>query len=175
MSLGLGAGAPLACEAPIAYGPNKGKPATGTTTGYGRHLRVGEPACEACITGHRERQRNWNAQNPGYMAEYRRQWRAKNPHWERANSLRYYNLTLEQFDALFASQGSACAICQTTEPNWKGHWHIDHDHACCPGNRSCGACVRGVLCMRCNVALGHLGDDPDVLRRAAEYLGRKRV
>lgn len=34
--------------------------------------------------------------------------------------------------------------------------HVDHDHACCPGNYSCGGCLRGVLCPSCNIALGWL-------------------
>jgi hypothetical protein len=31
---------------------------------------------------------------------------------------------------------------------------IDHDHTCCPGERSCGKCIRGVLCMQCNTNIG---------------------
>lgn len=34
-------------------------------------------------------------------------------------------------------------------------FHIDHDHACCPGAVGCERCVRGLLCVRCNTTLGH--------------------
>lgn len=50
---------------------------------------------------------------------------------------------------------------------------VDHDHSCCPGNRSCGECVRGVLCSRCNVGLGMFRDNPSYLRLAADYLESK--
>lgn len=34
--------------------------------------------------------------------------------------------------------------------------HIDHDHTCCPGSRSCGNCVRGILCEGCNLQIGQV-------------------
>ncbi|SDT83772.1 endonuclease domain-containing protein [Gordonia westfalica] len=59
----------------------------------------------------------------------------------------------------------------------RGALHIDHDHSCCPPRskqwRTCGQCVRGFLCGSCNRGLGLLKDDPNVLRSAIEYLGRK--
>ena len=49
---------------------------------------------------------------------------------------------------------NACAMCwsrfEEDQPIF-----IDHDHACCPDEKSsCGKCVRGLLCLSCNTALG---------------------
>lgn len=86
--------------------------------------------------------------------------------------LRKYGITLEQRDDLLKKQGGGCAICQTQDPGEKG-WALDHDHACCSSTeneRTCGKCVRGVLCNRCNLALGLFDDDLERLRKAIRYL-----
>lgn len=80
-----------------------------------------------------------------------------------------YGVTRAEWDALFEAQGSACAICSSDSPRGRG-WATDHDHACCPGKRSCGKCIRGILCSPCNVGLGHFGDDLDRLAQARAYL-----
>lgn len=77
-----------------------------------------------------------------------------------------YNLTLEQYQELENKQGGRCAICgQTTDILC-----VDHDHACCPGYKSCGECIRGLLCQACNKAIAFLKDDPAVALSAADYL-----
>ena len=78
--------------------------------------------------------------------------RQRRDHLERS-----YGLTEDAVDKLLAHQGGLCAICQSAPAI-----HIDHDHRT-------GA-VRGMLCFRCNAALGQLGNSPDVLVRAARYL-----
>lgn len=70
---------------------------------------------------------------------------------------------------LLVQQGGICAICQTNDPGSKG-WHLDHDHRCCSGGKLCVLCARGVLCSKCNHALGLLGDDPQCIIMAASYL-----
>lgn len=51
--------------------------------------------------------------------------------------------------------------------------HIDHDHFCCPGAASCGSCVRGFLCPRCNHVIASLEGVRDVgLDLALAYLAR---
>jgi len=86
--------------------------------------------------------------------------------------LRQYKLTPEKYEAMLRAQEGCCAICGTTEPRGRGRWHIDHDHACCPGAKTCGKCVRGLLCSFCNYALGFFRDSPDFLLAGVDYLRR---
>lgn len=59
-----------------------------------------------------------------------------------------------------------CAVCNSTE-----RLVIDHDHSCCPGKtNTCGQCVRGVLCTHCNLALGHMKDNVEMVERLVDYL-----
>ncbi len=89
----------------------------------------------------------------------------------RKKTLEKYSLTQDQYDALVELQGCKCAICGTTEPG-EGirRWHVDHDHACCGADVSCGKCVRGLLCSRCNTALGLMNDSREQLSAALQYL-----
>lgn len=81
-----------------------------------------------------------------------------------------YSITEDQYQALYRAQGGTCAICQRATGRTK-RLAVDHDHACCDGPVSCGRCVRGLLCKKCNRdVLGHLRDDPAALVRGAEYL-----
>lgn len=82
--------------------------------------------------------------------------------------MRCYKLTVERKEQMIAAQGGACAICHEIPDVWM----VDHDHACCPGEKSCGQCVRGLLCHHCNIALAWLRDRPEIASSAAEYLCR---
>ncbi|MEV5655927.1 endonuclease VII domain-containing protein [Streptomyces sp. NPDC052291] len=82
-----------------------------------------------------------------------------------------YGIDKDDYQSLLSQQGFACAICRTPDPGpGKNSFAVDHDHSCCPDISSCGACVRGLLCMDCNVSLGRFKDDPALLRSAIEYL-----
>jgi hypothetical protein len=82
-----------------------------------------------------------------------------------------YGMTWEQYQELLAAQGGGCAICgrQCTSGRLLA---VDHDHACCPGQYSCGNCVRGLLCGACNHGIGKFEDSPERLETAAVYLRR---
>jgi len=89
--------------------------------------------------------------------------------YARKHRLKAYGLTQERFDQMLAEQGNACAMCR--EPFREGQRiAVDHDHACCDTKlRSCGKCVRGLLCHLCNAALGHIEHKSEMARA---YLGR---
>jgi hypothetical protein len=74
--------------------------------------------------------------------------------------LTQYGLSRRDHQALYEIQDGACAICRTAMEA-RGLF-IDHDHA--------SSLVRGLLCTRCNSALGLFRDDPERIRRAADYL-----
>ncbi len=80
-----------------------------------------------------------------------------------------YGITLDEYENRLAYQNGSCAIC--LRPPKAAALHVDHDHSCCPQRkRSCGKCIRGLLCEDCNRALGMFDDDIQRLKRAMEYL-----
>lgn len=86
------------------------------------------------------------------------------------NLKRCYGMTPESYDEKLEAQGGHCAICPRST-HGSGRLAVDHDHACCPERKkSCGACVRGLLCDQCNNGLGRFFDSPELLRAAAAYL-----
>lgn len=110
-----------------------------------------------------------------YNAAWQRAFRATpagKAHVRRMN-LKALGIAPEQYDALLKKQKGTCAVCGTTEAGRNqygpGSFAVDHDRACCPGRRSCGECVRGLLCHNCNRAEGLLRGNAKAL---ATYLER---
>lgn len=119
-----------------------------------------------CNTCHK---RQYRRDNPEYAerqrsltAAWRQQYPERRKRGSRAYALRKkYGLSLEDFDRLLEAQNGVCAICHR-EPKG-GVFAVDHDH-------ETGA-IRGLLCQsHCNRALGLFRDDPEIMRRAIEYL-----
>ena len=81
-----------------------------------------------------------------------------------------YGMTLDDLVKRLADQGDKCSICGTTLSIIGGEYRVDHDHSCCPGERSCGKCIRGLLCGNCNCGIGMLNDSVDRLQSAIKYL-----
>jgi hypothetical protein len=100
----------------------------------------------------------------------------------KANSKQVYqarNFTMspELHAELLVEQGGVCAVCLYANGRTKA-LATDHDHSCCNGPTSCGACVRGKLCGpdnqdivgRIEMIAGRNGERPaDVLLRLIAY------
>jgi len=111
---------------------------------------------------------------PGTAAEKRKVSRIRRGRaHDRKYRLKNWNFTSADYDAMLEKQDGRCAICKTDAPG--GRWnrfYIDHDHACCQSNGSCGKCIRGLLCRRCNWSLGAIADRWDLAYALYEYLDK---
>lgn len=124
----------------------------GKTTGYFKH----GCRCESCVAAGRA----WGRENY-----------AKDPDKFIARQMmRNFGITPERYEELLAAQGGGCAICHSPDPGKGKRFAIDHDHNCCPGRVTCGKCIRGLLCQKCNRGLGLFNDDPDRMEAAVRYL-----
>lgn len=102
------------------------------------------PLCPRTKEERAEHSRNASEYNRIYHREIRR--------------FKKYGITKKMYESLLAEQGGGCAICGRVDD-----LAIDHNHET--------AQVRGILCRRCNAGMGQLQDDPELLKRAAYYLG----
>lgn len=76
-----------------------------------------------------------------------------------------YGLTQEDYEAIWDYQLRGCAICGTEDPGHKHGFTVDHDHECCDGNKTCGRCVRGIICSACNQRVDTSGEIRDTAYR----------
>lgn len=112
------------------------------------------------------RVKRWQQENAGRLNAYRREYnkRPERKASERAGYLRRkYGLTLEDYERMFEAQAGVRAICGEARPEERT-LHVDHDHET--------GVIRGLLCFRCNQAIGSLQEDHDVFQAAADYLDR---
>ena len=125
----------------------------------------------------RSQRRASYARNPEKQRARRRAWRAANREKDRASNRAWYERNREQkrasshamnygvspkdYHTLLALQSNRCAICRAEQKRGRA-LGVDHDHR--TGK------VRGLLCDRCNMGLGHFHDDPEKLRAAVLYV-----
>jgi len=125
-------------------------------------------SCKECIN---TKQAVFRSKNRELLRERARQYRENNP--ERASRLgkkrsydyvlkKKYSMTRQQYEQMMTSQDGKCLICRE-----KAKLVVDHDHA----TRE----VRGLLCRKCNTALGLLRDSPLLANQAMVYLLEKNA
>lgn len=113
----------------------------------------------------------WRYRNRVKVLEYHRRYYEKNKIQRCAESREYqkrrrrfskYGITVDTFVKLADSQNNCCAVCNTPVGDIFEDLCIDHNH-------STGK-VRGLLCLKCNSALGMLKDSAEYASSAAAYL-----
>ena len=119
--------------------------------GYERYKGGLDTFCKICRNLHRKR-----------MQQKKKPKRSKEHH--RKVNLKYnYGLSIEEFNSLLESQQYSCKICKTTSPIGKhNQWCVDHCHK--------SGKLRGILCPKCNMALGLFNDSIESLEQAIAYL-----
>jgi hypothetical protein len=114
----------------------------------------------------RDRVRRWQQENYGRYRSRQRLYRQQ-PERKAADReyhlKRKYGITLEDYERMLEAQGGVCAICGEPRPEERT-LHVDHDHE--TGE------VRGLLCFRCNNALGDFREQYELFQKAADYLDR---
>lgn len=86
----------------------------------------------------------------------------------RQSRLYRYGLTENDYQDLLKKQNGVCAICGRESNGRKSKFddtiklHVDHDHA--TGK------VRGLLCTKCNMAIGGFDENISIIKKAIQYL-----
>jgi len=101
-----------------------------------------------------------------YSKEYYKKNKKKINEQFRKYKILQYGLSIDEHTALLNNQNMCCAICGINENELKTSLHIDHDHKTSK--------IRGLLCMKCNRAIGYFNDDINLLKNAIEYLNKNK-
>lgn len=127
------------------------------------HYRADRNTWE-CWTKRRANERR-NKNRPGRKEAIRE--------WNNEYVKRKHAKKRQEWAEKLAEIGNACEICQ--KPLTIKTAKIDHDHSCCPPTKHCANCIRGILCNSCNAGMGMLGDTPEGLERARNYLLERSI
>lgn len=123
------------------------------------HVRNASPngrttRCIECVNADRRARMQASPELRALRAQRNREYWQRNPEKLRERNIYVaYGITVEEYDAIMANP---CAICGAKSQ------HLDHNHETKE--------IRGPLCSGCNLALGHLKDDPWRAEQAAIYL-----
>jgi hypothetical protein len=79
------------------------------------------------------------------------------------NYKKRYGLTVEQKQAMIDDQDGLCAICKII---------LTKTHDVCVDHNHTTKAIRGILCRKCNLGIGHLNDSVQILENAVQYLNQ---
>lgn len=96
--------------------------------------------------------------------EYHREWYKQNKKLVKDSyNLKVYKLTSEKYNQILKQQKNRCAVCNIKFSKLSSKLiHIDHNHKTDK--------VRGLLCHKCNLALGLLCEDIKIIESLLRYM-----
>lgn len=99
----------------------------------------------------------------GCKNEQSRDWGKNNKDRRKDNALKKnFGITLLQYNSVLDEQNHKCMICRRHESEFKNSFAVDHCHK--------SGKVRGLLCMDCNVLLGHYENKPELFQQFNFYI-----
>ena len=112
-----------------------------------------------------QRAKKWYEENKEKVAQKRKERATLRPENGKWHNIKYsHNLNKEEYLKILERQNGLCAICRQDKK-----LYIDHDHKCCYGDRTCGKCVRGLICQKCNMMMHYIDECKNLFDRAIEY------
>lgn len=110
-----------------------------------------------------ECQRKWLIKNKEKHIKNSKLWYQNNKDRVRDNQLkRQFGISLEEYNKILDNQSGVCHLCGGGPDVKSKKLAVDHDHE--TGK------IRALLCRGCNVGIGNLKDDFNLLRKAADYI-----
>jgi len=112
-------------------------------------------SCKAC---QREMKRSWAQRNKEKSKDYAAKYRKLNPDKEKNYKLKKkYGISLLTYQELIKKQNKKCGICKRNTKLYVDHCHNTKN-------------VRGLLCHKCNIAIGMFNDNKKIILNAINYL-----
>jgi hypothetical protein len=81
--------------------------------------------------------------------------------------VRAYGITIDDYNRMYEEQNGCCAICQIQSSGSSTDLYVDHCHA--------SGKVRKLLCNKCNLLLGQVGDNVSLLSTLVTYLNEHQA
>lgn len=122
----------------------------------------------------RQYDKEWNKnkyiKNKESIKQRSKDWYKNNPDIVKNTKLkRSFGITLDQYNEMLKKQNGLCGICFLEERKTDARsgktlmLSVDHSHI--------NGSIRGLLCSNCNLMLGRIKDDIQILKNAIKYLG----
>lgn len=124
--------------------------------------------CKSCKSTANKAWRESDVKNSENNTKRARAWNLANKEKrqiiiQRNNYKKRYGLSVDQKQAMVNEQGGKCAICKSS---------LKDAHDACVDHCHTTNTIRGILCRKCNLGIGHFNDSIQALTEAINYLSK---